>query len=76
MWYAHEGMGWWMLIGTIWLVVFWALIIGLIVWAVGRLTERRPRPPLETAIEIAAQRYARGEITREEYEQIRQALER
>lgn len=74
MWYGHDGMGWWMVFGTIWVLLFWGALIGLVVWAVNRLTERHPAAP--TPLEIARERYARGEISREEYEQMRQALER
>ena len=29
MWDGHDGMGWWMVLGTVWWVLFW----GLIIWA-------------------------------------------
>jgi len=73
MWDMHEGMGWWMAFGGMWFVVFW----GLIVWAVVSLTTRKgvasPAGP-STALEIAKTRYARGEISREEFEQLRRDL--
>ena len=78
MWHFGDGMGWWMLFGGVWMMLFWAAVIGLVVWLVIRLTRRRG--PNErgngrrTPLEIARERYARGEISREEFEQIRKDL--
>ena len=77
MWH-HEGMGWWMVFGSIWMVVFWAAIIALVVWGVTKVTQREGsgsgttdrRAPLD----IAKERYARGDISREEFEQIKKGL--
>lgn len=73
MWEMHNGFGWWMVLGSVWFVVFW----GLVIWAVISLTSRRepgqaPSPP--TALDIAKSRYARGEISREEFDQLRRDL--
>jgi putative membrane protein len=78
MWHHHEGMGWWMVFGAIWVLVFWGAIIALIVWGVRKLLGdkksssniNKPRDPLE----IAKERYARGEISREEFQQIKKDL--
>jgi len=78
MWYWHNGMGWWMVFGGICMLLFWGAIIALVVWGINRLTERRGsgsstgerRDPLD----IAKERYARGEISREEFEQIKKDL--
>jgi putative membrane protein len=75
MWHVQDGMGWWMIIGTLWMVVFWGLIIGLVVWAVRQFTGPGPAARVQTPLEIAQQRYARGEITREQYEEIRRELD-
>jgi putative membrane protein len=67
MWGSGEGMGWWMLMGSVWFVLFWAIVI----WAVVRLTSRETSSgSTPTATEIAQQRYARGEITKEQFEEI------
>ncbi len=71
-------MGWWMMFGSILMLVFWGAVIGLTVWAIKKLTERggsasgttEKRYPLD----IAKERYARGEISREEFEQIKKDL--
>ena len=76
MWGFHEGMGWWMVFGGMWMVVFWAIIIGVAVWAIGHFRTGHSRRPDEEGppLEIARQRLAKGEITREEFEDLRQAL--
>ena len=72
MWGAHEGMGWWMIFaGVLWLI-FWASVIYLLASALSRALGRGPEP--DDPMEIAKRRYARGEITREEFESIRRTL--
>ena len=78
MWRMHEGVGWWMVFGGIWMVIFWAGVIALIVWAVNRLVHRRGHehggPWRQDPLEIARTRYARGEITKEQFDQIKKDL--
>ncbi len=53
------------------------VIIGAFAYAVGwrpQFTQNKPPESGQTPLEILKTRYARGEITREEYEQARQAL--
>ncbi len=75
MWDMGDGMGWWMLIGSIWFVIFWGAIIWLVFTAIDRLAGRRGEGGGDSAIEIARRRYARGEISREEFERIKRDLE-
>jgi putative membrane protein len=61
----------------LWLVIPLA-IIGAVAWVLGwrpQLNQTFPPPTSQTALDILKARYADGEITREEYEQIRQDLE-
>ena len=54
-----------------------AILIGivvLIVWAVRRFTNGNPSTNAQTPREILQMRYARGEITREQYQQMLQDL--
>jgi len=76
-------MGWgdgygWMGLGWVFMVLFWVLvvlgIVALLRWlglggTGGRETARK------TPLELLQERYARGEIEREEYEQKRRDLE-
>jgi putative membrane protein len=67
--------GGWMIFGFL----FFVAIVGLVIWAVVTLTRRGTlssgggdrRMPLD----IAKERYARGEITRDEFERIKKDLE-
>jgi len=83
MWHVGDGMGWWMLWGGLMMVLFWGGIIALIVWAIqsGARTEAGQAQPPQTGLrdrsplEIAKERYASGDISREDFEQIRRDLE-
>ena len=75
MWAAHEAMGWWMLFGG----VFWVLFIGALVYLFASAFDRGPRDPQgrpESPVEIAKRRLAAGEILHDEYERIRETLSR
>ena len=76
MWDGHDGMGWWMLFGSIWFVVFWGLIIWAVVTMVSKLggDQSRQAPREESPLDIAKRRYARGEISKEEYDRLRADL--
>jgi putative membrane protein len=83
MWHAGDGMGWWMLWGGLMMIFFWGAIIGLIVWAIQSVTRRESSqahalqtgPSARTPLDIAKERYAHGEVGREEFEQLRRDLE-
>ena len=61
-----------------WMIIVWIVIIGLIVWGIIALAKRdssvsntsQKRDPLE----IAGERYAKGEISKEEFEEIKKNL--
>ncbi len=67
------GMGWWM-------PIVWIVILGLIAWAVIALTRRAGGTSSQdsnkyiSALEILKERYARGEIGKEEFEEKRKDL--
>ena len=46
--------------------IFWVVLIGLVVWLIVRRGHRR-YDPLDRAREVLAERYARGDLTGEEY---------
>lgn len=70
------GMGWSMVIFG-W--VFMVAIVGLVVWLIVSTTRGPDRPDrsarARSAIDVLDERYARGEIDREEYMQRRTDLE-
>jgi putative membrane protein len=71
MWGAHDGMGWWMVFGMAWMVVFWGVLLWLIIWGATRVGRRDGG---DSPLEVARRRYAQGEITREQFEQLRRDL--
>ena len=74
MWYMHEGMGWWMAFGGAWMLVFWGGLIALIVWGISKLSGRGDSTPKRNPLYVAKERYAKGEIPREEFEQLKKDL--
>ena len=67
--------GWWPLGGLIWLAFLGLAIVGLLTvvrWMVGGNGPDRRSP--SSALTILEERYARGEINRDEYEQRRRDL--
>jgi putative membrane protein len=75
MWFAlNHGMGW---VGLVCTVLFWVMVIGLIILVVCRARwnrcdmyhEHHGRP-----LGIAKERYAKGEISKEEFEQLKNDL--
>lgn len=70
--------GWGMGFGWIFMVLFWALVIlgiaAIAKWLMGASRRSQPSAPA-TAMEILEQRYARGEIGRDEFEQRKRDLQ-
>ncbi len=66
--------------GGIFMILFWVVIIGLGVWLISRLVSRTSGqppanlPPAESALDILKKRYARGEITKEQFDAMRRDL--
>jgi putative membrane protein len=73
MWYMHDFGGWWMVFGGVFMFLFWGGLIALVIWGITRLT-RHNTHTTHSPIEIAKARYARGEITKEQFEQIKKDL--
>ena len=74
MWYMHEGMGWWMVFGGVWMVLFWGGLIALIVWGITKLSRRNGSTTKHDPLDIAKERYVKGEISGEEFNQIKKDL--
>lgn len=76
-WFDGSGWVWWWVMMPLLMVVFWGGVIALVVWlvrggraAAGPVADRGSR-----AMEILEERFARGEIDREEFESRRSILE-
>jgi len=55
---------------------FWIFIVALVIWLLvdrSNKTKQNP-PPQETALDILKKRYAKGEITKEQFEQMKKDL--
>ena len=65
------GSGWWWMGGWLMMLVFWVLVVvGIVVlmrFAVGTDARRGGETPLE----ILRRRYAAGELTKEQFEQMK-----
>ncbi len=62
------GSDWWILM-PIMMVLFWGGVIAVAVWGIGQFARDRRRDG--SALNIAKERLARGEITKEEFVRIR-----
>jgi putative membrane protein len=69
MWDWGPGAGWMLL----WMALFWGSVVLLIAWGL-RQFKGNSRNGGNRALEILAERYARGEIDREEFESRSQDL--
>jgi putative membrane protein len=85
--FACNGLGYGSSFGSgiFFTALIWLLIVGLGVWLITWLVTRNRHaastnagsislPANDTAVEILKQRYARGEISKAEYETMRDAL--
>jgi putative membrane protein len=76
MWYMHDiGWGWWLLM-SVGMVAFWALVIwGIVTFARGGSSNPQPlQKDPDRPLEILQRRLARGEISVEQYQKLRDAL--
>jgi putative membrane protein len=65
------GFGW------LFMIIFWALVILGVVNIFKMISERsRPAEKGETALDILKKRYAKGEITKEEFERMKEDLKK
>lgn len=65
------GMGW---LGILTMLLFWVGVLALVLWGVSNLFPNRQPATESDAVEIVRQRFARGEISREEYMQAVETL--
>ncbi len=85
MWHHWDGLDWglWgtisliMFIGMGLMLLFWIVVIGIVFWAISRFSRSErlwPGRGRSDPLQIARERYARGEISREEFERIKKDL--
>jgi putative membrane protein len=67
------GAGWWVMFSL--MAVFWIAVLVIAAWAVSIFARRSPgQAHGPSPLDIAKQRYARGEITAEEFERLKRDL--
>lgn len=80
MWWGHHivGLGWggW-LVGALLMLLFWGGLITMVILLIRAFSGSKSSSMSagETAVDILKKRYARGEISKEEYDSIRHDLE-
>lgn len=71
----HWDYGWGMQYGWFFMIIFWMLIIVLAFFFVKMIIGGQKREDrTETALDILKKRYARNEISREEFEKIKKDI--
>jgi len=51
--FFHEGMGWWMVFGGVWMLLFWVCLVALVVWGIKKLTGRSGSSSKQAPMDIA-----------------------
>jgi len=74
MWCLNEGIAGWTWLGGLWMLIIGGGLIALIVWGISRLTLSSSHVGENIPLKIARERYARGEINKEQFEQIKKDL--
>jgi putative membrane protein len=66
------GGVWMMFFGAFLFIIFWAAVITLVIWAIRKYSGHTGAG--QNPMDIARTRYAKGEINREQFEQIKKDL--
>ncbi|MFH1591122.1 MAG: SHOCT domain-containing protein [archaeon] len=66
------GFGEYSMLGGFGMIVFWAAFIWLIVWLI--IKNNNQENHTNTPLQIAKERFARGEISKKQYEDMKQEL--
>jgi putative membrane protein len=78
--YPEQYWSWHVWMFPMFIPLFWIVFIGLVLYLIfGRGGNKRPWPPgpgpeQETALDILKKRYARGEISKVEFEQMKRDI--
>jgi len=70
MYFHHMGY-----FGWLWMVLFWAALIWFIFWLINKDNIKNSSMN-QTPMNLIKTRYAKGEISKKEYEQIKKEIER
>jgi len=74
-WDYGWGMGWGMGFGWVFMIFFWVLVVFGIFYLIRIvMTSTKKEASGDTALDILKKRYAKGEITKEEFEKIKNDL--
>ena len=68
MMYGYTGFSWF---GMLFMIIFWITIIWLIVWVIQQIIKNK-----ESSADILEKRYARGEINKKQYLEMKKTLRR
>jgi len=71
-WYNLGWLG--MGLGVLIMIIIWAGLIALIAWIIIKLVRSGQKSSSETSLDIIKTRYAKGEITKKEFEQLKKDL--
>lgn len=74
MWHTGWSALDWVLMSVA-MLVFWALVVGGVIWAVRASRTPADHPRARSARDLLDDRFARGELTDDEYERSRRLLE-
>jgi putative membrane protein len=74
MWYMHNVNGWWMAAGWVLMALIWIGIAVLAILAFKWFLRHNEATTKQSPMDIARERYAKGEITKEQFEQIKKDL--
>jgi len=74
MWCFGEGTGWWPWFGGMGMFILWFGFIAFAIFGIMALNRRDRDNKNSSAMEIAKERYAKGEITKDEYDQYKKNL--
>ena len=76
MWFGD--MNGWVFAGGFFMMLLWIALLVLVVWGIVKLVQREDSSSSargkSNALDIARERYARGEITKAEFEQLKKDL--
>ena len=76
--YTHNWWGPWMMFPVIMPVIMVVVLVACLYFIFGRSSRSYPEPPQanfpDTALNILKERYARGEISKEEFDRMKQDI--